>query len=124
MDKHTGRQYERFFKGRTPFGTGRCEGCGENCLDGNRYLVILGQNIFNPNLDKTLLAEDQIKCYGVKVFLHPIVFCGEQLIDYRYQLGSQVKLGISWDVSTIFLNVRPQNIEDINGISSLHPTCG
>ena len=36
-------------------------GVVKNRLDGNRYLVILRQAFFNPNLDKTLLEEDQIE---------------------------------------------------------------
>ena len=47
------------------------------------YLVILGQAFFNPDLDKTLLAEDQIECNGVKVFSRPRVFGGKQLVEAR-----------------------------------------
>ena len=66
-------------------------------LDGKRYLVILRQDFFNPNSDETLLAEDQIKCYNVKVYSRPRVFDGKQLVEDRDQVGRYVKLCISWD---------------------------
>ena len=43
-------------------------GVVKNLLDGKSYLVIVRQAFFNPNLDNTLLAEDQIECHDVKVF--------------------------------------------------------
>ena len=43
-------------------------GVVKNSMDGKRYLLILSQDLFNPNLDKTLLAEDQIECYSFKVY--------------------------------------------------------
>ena len=42
-------------------------GVVKNRLDGKLYLLIFRKYIFNKNLDKTLLAEYQIKCYGLKV---------------------------------------------------------
>ena len=41
-------------------------GVVKNLLDGKLYLVIVSQDLSNPNLDDTLLAEYQIKCFGVK----------------------------------------------------------
>ena len=83
-------------------------GVVKNCLYGKRYSVILRQDLFNPNSDENLLAEDQIKCYGVNVYLHPRVFGGKKLIDTRYHVGHQFKLGISWDGSNRYLDVGPQ----------------
>ena len=79
----------------------------KNRLGGGCYLVILRQAFFNLNSDKTLLAEDQIECCGVNVYSHPRVFGGKQLLKSRYQMGSSVKLGISWDSSTRYLDVVP-----------------
>ena len=81
----------------------------KNRLDGKCYLVILRQDFFNPNLDKTLLADDQIECYGVKVYSHPRVFGGKQLVEARYQVGSSIKLGIFWGGSTRYFDVSPPN---------------
>ena len=36
------------------------KGVVKNCLDGRRYLIVIRQAFFNPSLDETLLAEDQI----------------------------------------------------------------
>ena len=69
-------------------------GVVKNCQDGKRNLVTLRLYFYDPNSDNTLLAEDQIKCYGVKVYFCPRVFGGKQLIDARYQVGLQVKLGL------------------------------
>ena len=80
---------------------GRClqlvdaKGVMKKRLDGKRYMVITGQDLFNPNLDNTLLAEDQIECYDVKVYSCPRVFDGKQLVEARYQVGRSIKLGIS-----------------------------
>ena len=52
-------------------------GVVKNCLDGKRYLVIISKAFFNPNLYETLLVEDQIECYGVKVYSRPRVFGGK-----------------------------------------------
>ena len=98
--------------------------CGGGYLDDKRYLVILRQDFFNPNSDETLLAEDQTNCYGVKVYLRPRVFGGRQLIDARYQVESQFKLGISWDVSTRYLYISPPTRKDINRLGYLQLTCG
>ena len=78
-----------------------------NFLDGKRYLAILRQVFFNHNSDKTLLAEDQIEFYGVKLYSHPMVFGGKQLFEARDQVGSSVELVISWDGSTRYLDVSP-----------------
>ena len=67
----------------------------KNRLDGKRYLVIPRQDFCNPNSDKTLLAEDQIECYGVKVCSRPSLFGGKQLVEARDQVGSSIKLVIS-----------------------------
>ena len=82
-------------------------GVVKNLLDGKRCLEILRQAFFNPNLDEALLAEDQIECYGVKVYSRPRVFGGKQLVEARYQLGRSVKLGISWGGSTRYLDITP-----------------
>ena len=58
-------------------------GVVKNRLDGESYLVIVRQDLFSPNLDENLLAEDQIKCHGVKVFLLPRVFGGKKLVEAR-----------------------------------------
>ena len=76
-------------------------------LDGKSYLVILGQDFFNPNSDETMLTEYQIKCYGVKVYSCRRVFGGKQLVEARYQVGRSVNLDISWDGSAIYLDVSP-----------------
>ena len=55
------------------------------------------QAFFNQNVDETLLAEDQIECYVVKVYYHRRVLGGKHLIDARDQVVRSVKLGISWD---------------------------
>ena len=74
-------------------------------LDGKGYLVILGQAFFNKNSDETLLAEDQIECYGVKVYSHPRVFGGKQLVEAQDQVGRSIKIGISWDGSNRYLDI-------------------
>ena len=82
-------------------------GVAKICLDGKRYLVIFRQAFSNPNSDEVLLTEDQINCFGVKVYSHPRVFGGKQLIYARYQVERSVKLGISWDGSTRYFDVSP-----------------
>ena len=82
-------------------------GVVKNRIDGKCYLAILRQDFFNPNSDKTLLAENQIECCGVKVHSRPRVFGGKQLVKARDQVGRSVKLGISWDGSTRYLDVIP-----------------
>ena len=52
----------------------------KNCLDGKSYLVIIRKDLFNLHSDETLLAEGQIECNGVKVFLRRRVFDGKQLV--------------------------------------------
>ena len=99
-------------------------GVAKNSLDGNSYLVIFRQDLFNPNLDKTLLAEDQIECYGVKVFSRPRVSGGKQLVEAKDQVGRSDKLGISWDGSTRYLDVSPPTRADVERLSSLQITCG
>ena len=94
------------------------------CLGGNHYLVVPRQALLNPYSDKTLLAEDQIECYGVKVYSRPRVFGGKQLVEYRDQVGHPVKLYISWDGSTRYLNVSPPTRADVERLGSLHITCG
>ena len=51
--------------------------------------------------------EDQIECYGVKLYSRPRVFGGKQLVEARYQVGRYVKLVIPWDGSTRYLDVSP-----------------
>ena len=63
-----------------------------------------------------------MECFGVKVYSHTRVFGGKQLIDTRDQVGSSVKLGISRDGSTRYLNVHPQTRKEINRLSYLKPT--
>ena len=96
----------------------------KNRLDGKRYLVILRQYFFNPNSDETLLAEVQIKCYGVKVYSRPRFFGGKQLFKAMYQVGCSVKLVISWDGSTRYLDFSPPTGEDVERLGSLQLTCG
>ena len=95
----------------------------KNRLNWRCYLVIVRQVSFNPNLDETLLVEDQTKCFGIKVYSSPWIFGGNQLIDARDQVGRSVNLGISWYVSTIYLDIHPLTMEDINRLGSLHFTC-
>ena len=80
-------------------------GVVKNRLDGKHYLVIFRKAIFNPNSDKTLLAEDQIERYGVKVYSHPRVFGGKQLVEAQDQVGRSIKIGISWDSSNRYLDI-------------------
>ena len=93
-------------------------------MDGNSYLVIVRQALFNLNSYKTLLAEDQIECHGVKVFSRPRVFGGKQLVESRDQVGHSVKLGISWDGYTGYLYVIPPTGADVERLSYLQITCG
>ena len=95
----------------------------QNRLDGKRYLVILRQDFFNPNLEKTLLADDQIECYGVKVYSHPRVFGVKQLVEARDHVGRPVKIGISWEDSNIYLDVIPPTRDGVERLGSLHITC-
>ena len=99
-------------------------GAVKNRIYGKRYLVILGQVFFNPNSDKTLLAEDQIKCYGVKVYSFPRVFGGKQLIEDRNQLGRSINLGISCYGSTRYLDISSPTRDDVGRLGSLHLTYG
>ena len=99
-------------------------GVVKNSMDGKRYLLILSQDLFNPNLDKTLLAEDQIECYSFKVYYSPRVLGRKQLVKDRDQVGRSVKLGISWDGSTIYLDVIPRTREDVERLGYLQLTCG
>ena len=94
-------------------------GVVKNCLGGKSYLVILRQYFFNPNSNETLLAKDQIECYGVKVYSRPRVYGGKQLVEDRDQVGRSVKLGISWDDSTRYLDVIPPNMLDVDRLGFL-----
>ena len=96
----------------------------KNRMDENRYLLILRQDFFNPNSDKTLLEEDQIECYGVDVYSCPTVFGGKQLVEARYQAGRSVKLGISWGGSTRYIYISHPTRDDVERIGSLQLTCG
>ena len=71
-------------------------GVVKNRMDGKCYLLVLRQDLFDPNSDETMLDENQIECYGVKVFFFPGVFVGKQLAEARDQVGNSVKIGISW----------------------------
>ena len=94
------------------------------CLDGKSYLVIVRQVFFNPISDETLLAEDQIECHGVKVYSHPRVFWGNQLVEARYQVGRVVKLAVEWDSSTRYLDVSSPTRVDVFTLNSLEFTSG
>ena len=94
------------------------------CLDGKLYLVILRQAFFNPNSDNTLFAEDQIKCYGVRVYSRPRFLGGKQLVEARYHVGHSVKLGISWYRSTRYLDVSQLTRVDIYRLGFLQLVCG
>ena len=52
-------------------------GVAKICLDGKRYLVIFRQAFSNPNSDETMLRENQIECFGVKLYSRPMVFGGK-----------------------------------------------
>ena len=82
-------------------------GVVKNRLDRKSYLIIVRQVFFNPSSDKTLLAEDQIECHGIKVYSPPRVFGGNQLVEARDQVGRIVKLAIEWYGSTRCLDVSP-----------------
>ena len=101
---------------------GRCKGCGEKLSGWEALLSNFRQDLFNPNLDDTLLAEYQIECFCVKVYLCPRFFVGDQFIDVRDQVGSSVNLGISWDGSTRYLDIHLPTREDINRLGSLQLT--
>ena len=93
-------------------------------LDGKRYLVIVKKDYFNINSNETLLVEDQIECSGVKEYSRPRFFGRKQLIDTRYQVGRSIKLGISWDGSTRYLDIHPLTRGGVNRLGSLQLTCG
>ena len=93
-------------------------GVAKNRLYGNRSMVTLMKTLFNPNSGENLLAEDQINCYGVKVYYRPRVLGGKQLVKARYQVGRSVKLGISWDGSTRYLDVILPTREDVKSLGS------
>ena len=80
--------------------------------------------MFNPNSDDNLVSEDQIECFGVKVYSCLRVFGGKHLIDAREQVGRSVKIGISWDGSTRYPDIHSPTREDVNRIGSLQLTCG
>ena len=61
-------------------------GVVKNCLDGKQYFLVLMLGFLNPSSDKTLLAEDQIECYGVKVYSCPRFFVDKQLVEARDQV--------------------------------------
>ena len=69
-------------------------GVVKNLLDRKRYLFIFRQEFLNPNSDKTLLVEEKIECYGLKVYSFPTVFGSKKLIDAKDQVGGLVKLSI------------------------------
>ena len=69
------------------------------------------------------MSEDQIKCYGVKVYSHPRVFGVKQLVEARDQVGSSVKLDISSDGSTIYLDITPPTREDVERLGYFQITC-
>ena len=98
-------------------------GVMKNRLDRKSYLVILIQAFFNKNSDKNLLAENQICCYCVKVYLRPRIFGGKQLVEARYQVGHQVKLVISWVGFTRYLDVSLPARKDIDRLGYLKLTC-
>ena len=46
------------------------------------------------------------------------------MVEARYQVGRSVKLVISWDGSTRYLDVSPPTRADFERLSSLQITCG
>ena len=71
-----------------------------------------------------MLAEDQIECHSVKVYSRPRVFGGKQLVEAKDQVGRIVKLAISWDGSTRYLDISPPTKVDAATLSSLEITSG
>ena len=56
----------------------------------------------------------------MKVYSRPRVFGGKQLVEAREQVGRSVKLGISWDSSTRYLDVSPPTREDVKILGPLN----
>ena len=52
-------------------------------------------------------------CYGVKIYFCPRVFGSKQIVESRYQVGRPVRLGISWDGYTGYLDVIPPTRADV-----------
>ena len=69
------------------------------------------------------MAEDQIEFYGANIYSRPRVFGGKQLVEARDQVGRPVKLVISWDCYTRYLDVSPPNSDDVERLGFLHLTC-
>ena len=46
------------------------------------------------------------------------------MVEARYQVGRSIKLVISWDGSTRYLDVSPPTRDDVERLSYLHITCG
>ena len=46
------------------------------------------------------------------------------MVEARYQVGLSIKLVISWDGSTRYLDVSPPTRDDVERLSYLHITCG
>ena len=82
-------------------------GVVKNHMNRKLSLVILRQALFNSNSDETILAEYQIEFYGVKEYSCPRISGRKQLVEARFQVGCPIKIGISWDGSTIYLDVTP-----------------
>ena len=99
-------------------------GVVKNSLNRKRYLIVIREVFFNPSSEKTLLAEDQIDCHGVKVYSRPRVFGGKQLVEARDPVGRIVKLSIAWDGSTRYLDILPPTKVDVATLSSLDFTSG
>ena len=87
-------------------------------------MIIIRQVFFNPSLDETLLAQDQIECHGVKVYSCPRFFGGNQLVEARDQVRRVVKLAIEWYGSTRYLDVSPPTRVDFLTLNSLESTSG
>ena len=58
------------------------------------------------------------------MFSRPRVFGGRQLVEAKDQAGRVVKLGISWDGSTRYLDISPLTRVDVERLGSLEITYG
>ena len=119
INRHDTWIYAQEFNMGGPSKSGRhlelvdARGVVKNSLNGKHYFLILRKYFFNPNSEETLLAENQIECYSVKVYYCPRVFGGKKLAEAKYQMGRSVKLVISWNGSTRYLDVSPPTREDV-----------
>ena len=84
----------------------------------NLAWLLLG-NFFNPNSDDTLMVEDKIEWFGVKVYSCPKYSGVCKIMDSSYQYGCPVKLGIMWYRTTICLDDIPPTRLDIINMGTL-----